>query len=122
MGKVHDEEVNHLLCAAYHRRRLAKIRLGVAGRVRERNEHLARAKPTLPNVVLHDRVAAREAVLLTQALEDSPGSVALLPRTRAVRFEDFIDDAGEGGKPGPGAGMATLVAGRRRVAKHLAHR
>ncbi len=64
MGKVHDEEVNRLLYAADHRRRLAKVHLGVAGRVRERNEHLAQAKPSLPNIVLHNRVAAREAVLL----------------------------------------------------------
>ena len=91
MGKVHGEEVNRPLYAANYRRRLAKVRLGVAGRVRERNKHLAQAKPPLAHVVLHDRVAAREAMLIAQTVKYPFGRVALLDPARTVRFEDLVN-------------------------------
>ena len=61
-----------------HRHRLAKVRLGVAGRMGERHEHLLGAGMLLAQVVLDDRVAARKAVLGPQALVDPLGCMPLL--------------------------------------------
>jgi hypothetical protein len=44
--------------------RLAEIGLGVPGWMRQRHEHLAAAPFALPHVILHDRVAAGEPVLI----------------------------------------------------------
>ena len=56
-----------------HRHRLAKVDLGMAGRVGEWDEHLLRAGMPLAQVVLDDRVAAGKAVLDPQPLVDPLG-------------------------------------------------
>ena len=76
--QVEAEEVDLLPDTPDHRHRLAKVRLGVAGRMRERHEHLLGAGMLLAQVVLDDRVAARKAVLGPQALKDPLGRMPLL--------------------------------------------
>jgi hypothetical protein len=61
----------------------------------QRHEHLPRPTPLLPHVVLDDRVAALEAVLVAKPLEDPLGRMALLAVGSSVLFEDMVDDAGE---------------------------
>jgi hypothetical protein len=78
----------------------------------QRHEHLPRPTPLLPHVVLDDRVAALEAVLVAKPLEDPLGRMALLAVGSSVLFdllrrmtllavespilfEDAVDDAGE---------------------------
>ena len=78
--QVEAEEVDLLPDAPDHRERLAEVDLGVAGRVGERDEHLPHPLPPLADVVLHDRVAAGEAVLGAQAFVDPLGGVPLLRR------------------------------------------
>ena len=48
---------------------LAKINLGVAGTMRQRNKHLPPALSDTADVVLHNGDLARKAVLITQPLE-----------------------------------------------------
>ena len=58
---------------------------------------VARRLPAGPHIVLHDRVAAREPVLVAQPLEDPVRRVPLLARyiRIRVRLKDRIDDAGK---------------------------
>ena len=62
-------------------RALAKINLGVAGRMRKRNKHLPPALSDTADVVLHNGDLARKAVLITQPLEYPLRCVTLLLRT-----------------------------------------
>jgi hypothetical protein len=78
--QVEAEEMDLLPDTPDHRHRLAEVRLGMAGRMGERHEHLLGAGLPLAQVVLDDRVAAREAVLDPQALVDPLGRVPLLGR------------------------------------------
>ena len=77
--------------------RLAEVDLGMARRMVQRNEGLARRLPLRADVVLGDRVAAREPVLVPQTLEDPIRRVPLLAwHIRGpVRLQDRVDDAGE---------------------------
>ena len=61
----------------------------------EWHEHLTRPKPLLTNVVLHDGVAARETVLVPEAVEDALRSVPLLAVAGPIVFQDPIDDSRE---------------------------
>ena len=61
----------------------------------EWHEHLTRPKPLLTNVVLHDGVAARETVLVPEAVEDALRSVPLLAVAGPIVFQNPIDDPRE---------------------------
>ena len=78
MRQIQHEETRLLLDAADHHRRLAKVGLRMAGRMRQRHEHLLPTLIPLAYVVLDDRVAAGETALITQAVEHTLGSMALL--------------------------------------------
>ena len=54
VGKVEGKEVDLARHTADHRHRLAEVRLGVARGVMQGHEHLARPKPPLTDIVLHD--------------------------------------------------------------------
>ncbi len=58
--------------------RLAKIRLGIARRMRERHEHPLEKTAPFPNVILDDRLPTREAMLVAKTLEYPLRLVALL--------------------------------------------
>ncbi len=98
--------------------------LGMARRVMERNESLARRLPTGPDIILHDRIPAREPVLVAQPLENPVRRVPLLARHLriGVRLQDRVDDAGEPVQLGTPHRLPPPVARRRRIAQHLLHR
>ena len=117
-------EEGHLLAPAPHLdHRLAEVDLGMARRVMQRNEGLARRLAAGPDIVLHDRVAAREPVLVLQPLEDPIRRVPLLARhiRVRVRLQDRVDDAGEALQLRPPHRLRPAIARRRRVAQHLLH-
>lgn len=60
--------------------------------LRERDEHLLRSLPPARHVVLYDRDATREAVLVSQALENALRSMLLLLGLRLVVGQDLGDD------------------------------
>ena len=78
--QIETEKMDLLPDTADHRYRLAKISLGVAGRMSERDEDFLAAGVLLAQIVLHDRIAAGKAVLGSQALIDSLGRMPLLGR------------------------------------------
>ena len=96
-GRIRQKKATLLAPSSYLDRRLAEIDLRMARRVVQRNEGLARRLPAGSDIVFHDRVAAREPVLVVQPLEDPMCRVALLARyiRIRVRLKDRIDDAGE---------------------------
>ena len=104
--------------------RLAEVDLGMARRVMERNESLARRLPTGPDIILHDRIPAREPVLVAQPLENPVRRVPLLARHLriGVRLQDRVDDAGEPVQLRTPHRLPPPVARRRRIAQHLLHR
>ena len=53
LRQVDDEEMDLLLDAADDGKRFAKIRLSMAGRMRERNEHLLHLEPAWVHVIAH---------------------------------------------------------------------
>src|SRR3954471_6910977 len=87
----------------------------------EGNEHLPRSGLLLAHIVLHSRVAADIAVLVTQALIDPLGRVALFGRRGAVRLQNAINDRCERIELGAGAWLGAPVTRRHREGQHLAH-
>src|SRR3954447_15994440 len=110
------------LRAADHRNRLAEVGLPMPGRMHQRDKHLPPLQPPLPDIGLHDRLAAREAVLGLEPLKDAPRRVPLLARPRPVLLQDPVNDAGEPIQLGPHRWFAAPVARRHRKPQHLRHR
>ena len=78
MGKSHHEEMDLPLHAGDVRLGFPKIRLRMAGRVRQWHEHLPPTTAVFANVVLDDGLPALEAMLVTKTLTDpciAPGSL-----------------------------------------------
>jgi hypothetical protein len=65
MRQVHREIVRLALHAADRDDSFAEVRLRLAGRMHQRNEHLPAAQLRQTQVVLHDRVAARELMFFS---------------------------------------------------------
>jgi hypothetical protein len=120
--QVEAEEVDPPLLAPDHRHRLAEAGLPVPGRVHQGHEHLPPPQPPLPDIGLHDRLAAGEAVLGPQPLEDAPRRVPLLARALPVLLQDPVDHPGEPVELGPRRRLAAPIPRRHRKAQHLRHR
>ncbi len=101
---------------------LAEVHLRMAGIVGQGHEDLAAAKPPLSDVVFNDGIAALEAMLVPEPLEDSFGRVPLFARRRAVLLKNAIDDAGEGIELGASNRAAAPIARRHRKSQHLGDR
>jgi hypothetical protein len=86
--QVDREKVDLALHTADDTHRLAEIDLRMPRRMHQRHEHLPRPLPPAGNVVLHDGEATREAVLVSEPLEDALGRVLLLLRSTFVLGED----------------------------------
>ena len=124
MGQDQAEKGDLLPPAPDLNRRLAEVDLGMARRVMQWNEGLARRLPPGTHIVLHDGVAAGEPVLVPQPLEDPVRRVTLLARhvRIPVRLQDRVDDAGEPVQLRPPHRLRPAVSRRRRVAQHLLYR
>ena len=90
--------------------------------MRERQEHLAAADPPLPHGILHHRLAAGVAVLVTEAFKDPTGGVLLLRRSLAVVLEDLPDHRQEGLELGLRPMLRLPVSRRLVVGEHLLER
>ena len=104
--------------------RLAKVDLRMTRWVMQRHEGLSHRLPTGPDIILHDRIPAREPVLVPQPFENPVRRVPLLDRhvRRPVRLQDRIDDPGEPVQLRTPHRLPPPVARRRRIAQHLLHR
>ena len=70
--------------------RLAKIRLSIARRMRQRNEYLPVATAPFANVILDDGLLTREAVLVAKTFEDPLRRVPLLAMDPSTRIRSMI--------------------------------
>jgi hypothetical protein len=122
LRQVDDEEPNLLLDTAENNDRLAEVRLGMAGRMRQRNEHLLPHLAARAHVVAHRRVASVEATLVAQTLEDPPCRVTLLGRRRLVGVQDLLDELDMLRELRTVHRDGALVSGWHRMLHHLRHR
>ncbi len=99
--------------------RLAEVGLGVPGRVCQQHEHLAAATFALTHVILHDRVAAGEPVLIAKPLEHPLRRVPLLAMNLAITLQPAIDDPGEPIQLRPFHRCRSAISGRNRIRHHL---
>ena len=97
----------------------AEIDLRMARRVRERHEDLARPGARQPHVILHDRIAAQEAVLDPQPFENPLRRMPLLWRRHLVRHQDRVNHRNERPELRLFRLFAPHIARRRRIAAHL---
>ena len=122
VGKCHDEKMRPVLDAGDDRVRLAKVRLGMTRRVRQRHEHLPQTKAPVANVILYDRLLAREAMFVAKPFEDPLRRVPLLAVNRAVFFQNAVDDCREWRQLRALRRLAAPISRRFRMPQHLPHR
>jgi hypothetical protein len=120
--QIHRQKVDALLHPAYHRNRLAKVGLTVPGRMDKGNKHLLPTQSPLPDVVLHDRLATREAMLRLEPLEDPPCRMPLLARPPLILLQDAVDHRQQWVELGPHRRLAAPVPRRHGKPQHLGHR
>lgn len=118
--QVQDEEVRLLLDPADDDDGFAEVRLRMPGWMRQRHEHLPPAELPLAHVILDDRVAAGEAVLVAQPLIHPLRCVALLAMHIPIAVKPGVDDPGEGIQLRPLHCRLPPVARRNRERHHLA--
>ena len=120
--KRHDEKMRAMHDAGNDRIRLAKVRLGMTRRVRQRHEHLPQTKVPFANVILHDRLLAREAMFVTKTLEDPLRRVPLLAVNRAILFQNAVDDIRERRQLRALRRLASPISRRFRMQQYLGNR
>src|SRR5208283_2606509 len=89
--QIKSEEVDLALYATDDADGFAKICLSMSWQMHQRYEHLLRPLPPTRHVILHDRDAAREPILIAEPLEDPLRRVLLLLRSRLVVPENAVD-------------------------------
>jgi hypothetical protein len=70
--------------------RLAKVRLSMAWRMRQRHNHLPVATATFANAILDDGLTSREAMLVAKALEYPLRRVPLLAMDPSTKIQLMI--------------------------------
>ena len=90
--------------------------------MRQRHEHLARAQLFAAHVVLHDRVAARELMLVSEPIEDPLRRMPLLGRTSLILVQNRIDHTDPRIKLWTPDRLLPPIARRRRKRHHLPNR
>jgi hypothetical protein len=108
------DQMRLLLHPANHDHRLAEIRLGVAGSMRQRDKHLSATPPLFPDVILDRRVTVLKLVFVTQSFRNALGGVALLTGTLQIVLHPLINEARETIELGPLNICRPLIAGRHR--------
>ena len=122
LRQVQAEEVDLLADATDHRQCFTEIHLAVARRMGQRHERLPRPRPADPDVILHHRVAAGEAMFVAQPLENPLGRVTLLYRRIAIRLQDRVDHRQQRPKLRLLGRLRARVPRRQREPAHLQHR
>ena len=122
VGKAHRQEVDFAFHSADDGQGLTKINLSMAGGMRQRDEHLSLSLPGTADVVLHNRDPAREAMFITQPLEDPLRCVPLLLRTLSILFHDAVDNTDEGIELWADRRPRPDITRWHRIAQHLPDR
>src|ERR1035437_8995597 len=98
-----------------------KVCLSMPRRMHQRHEHLL--SPLMPagHVILHNRDAAREAVFVSNPLEDPLRCMLLLLRSRLVVPDNVVDHCNKWIKLWPRRRLLAHVTRRHRELHHLVH-
>src|SRR5665811_784591 len=70
---------------------LTEVGLSMPRRMHQRHEHLLRPLTPAGHIILHNRDAAREPILITEPLEDPLRRMLLLLRSRLVVPKNAVD-------------------------------
>ena len=119
--QVEGEEMGLLFNAADHHHGLTEIGLSMAGRMAQRHEHLPPTPLLFAHVILDDRIAAGEAVLISQPLKDPLGRMPLLAVPSLILAQPLVDDGGKSVQLRPLDRRRSAVARRHGKAQHLLH-
>jgi len=93
--QIHHQKMDLAFNTADYDKRFTEICLDMAGRMRQRHEHLALTLPGRKDVILHDRDAAGKAVLITQPFKNPLRGMPLLLRDPGVGLKDLVNDPSE---------------------------
>ena len=121
MRQIEREEVRFLLDPADHNQRFAKISLGVARCVVQRDKHLPPPALLIAHVILDDRVAAGEPVLVPQPVKNPLGRVTLLAGPANIITQPLVDNLGEPVQLRPLDRRHPPIPRRNRKTQHLLH-
>ncbi len=88
----------------------------------QRYEHLSGVQLLASHVVLHDRLAASELMLVSETIKDPLRSVPLLGRPLFVLFQNRVDHTNPLAKLRPTDRLLPPIAWRHRVLQHLPSR
>ena len=119
LRQVEGEEMRLLLDAPDADHRLAEVGLRMSRRVCQRHEHLAASPFLLAQVILDDRVATGEPMLITQPFENPFGRMALLAVPALILGERGIDDLDKPVQLRPLDRRLAPVSRRHRETQHL---
>ena len=105
--------------AADHRPSLAKIRLRVTRRVRQRDKRLLHPLTAWMHIIPHRRIAAIKATLLAQPIINPLDRMALLLRRPYVVVQDLVDKADMRIELRTTRRQTLAIPRRRRMRHHL---
>jgi hypothetical protein len=120
--QVESKKVDLALHAADDAEGLAKINLGMTRRVCERHEHLLRGLPPARHVILYNRDAPGEAILVPQPLKDPLRCMLLFVGSAFILFENAVDDRNKRAQLWPSWRFRPPIARRDRELQHLRDR
>jgi len=85
--QIHRQEMDLALNTADYPKRFTKIHLGMAWWMEQRHKHLALTLPDRKDVVLYNRDAASEPVLITQSFKNPLRRMPLLLVNLFIRLK-----------------------------------
>src|SRR5450759_158245 len=98
-----------------------KVCLSMPRRMHQRHEHLFRPQPPAGHIILHNRDAACEAVLVPKPPEDPLRRMLLLLRSRLVAPKNAVDHWNKWVKLRLRRRLLAHITRRYRELHHLAH-
>src|SRR5450830_1760617 len=119
--QVKSEEVDLALYAPDDADGFTKVCLSMPRRMHQRHEHLLRPLTPAGHIILHNRDAAREPILITEPLEDPLRRMPLLLRSRLVVPKNAVDYWNKWIKLRLRRRLLAHITRRHRELYHLAH-
>jgi hypothetical protein len=122
MRQIHKKHMHLLGYAADHADRFAEIHPRVAWRMRQGDECHPGPRLRMPDIILHDRIAAAEPVLGFKALENTLARVPLLRRRHHIPRQDCVDHWDKRSKLRLPWRLCPHITRRRREPAHFGNR
>src|SRR5450830_475457 len=119
--QVKSEEMDLALDATDDADGFTEVGLSMPRRMHQRHEHLLRPLTPAGHIILHNRDAAREPILITEPLEDPLRRMLLLLRSRLVVPKNAVDHWNKWIKLRLRRRLLAHITRRYRELHHLAH-